>query len=1262
MPSNVEADPGTGGATFVTRQVSHDGDTAQLPGTFIFGISGTEDSYTISAINGDGTNGLDVDVTRVSGTVTVDNGGTFAVQVDAALPAGTNAIGKLAANSGVDIGDVDVNSVIPGTGATNLGKAIDSVAGATDTGISILAIRDDSLSALTPAEGDWAPLRVNSTGALYVTGGGGGTEYVTDDPAPATPTGTATLMERDDALGGLTPVEGDWSHMYCDANGALWVSINGSVTVASHNVTNAGTFAVQVDAALPAGTNAIGKLAANSGVDIGDVDVLSVSGQTLTFGAGAVAAGTLRTTLASDDPAVSSLATIAGDTTSLDGKVTACNTGAVVISSGTVALSDADGVDIGNVDVASIVPGTGATNLGKAEDAAHTTGDTGVMSLAVQQTADAALAGTTGDYAPLQVDETGFLKVNIKAGSSSGTEYTEDAAAPANPAGGAVSLVRQDTPAGISSTDGDIVAQRGTDFGAAFVQILDSSGNFVNSFGGSGGTSHADDAAFSIGSASSITPTGYLADEATPDSVDEGDVGVPRMTLTRKPYAVITDPTSENNAGVDVAGHLQVDIAADSVGIGGGTQYTEDAAAAADPVGNALIMVRDDVLSGQTTADGDNVAVRGTDKGEMYVKHADDVTIADGGNVISVDWNGTAPPIGAGTEAAALRVTIANDSTGLVSVDDGGGALTVDGTVTANAGTDLNTSALALENGGNLFSIASSNATLAGTVSGNELQVDVVAPLPSGTNAIGKLVANSGVDIGDVDVLTVSGQSINFGAGAVALGTPRVTLASDDTAVTHLATIAGDTTSLDGKVTACNTGAVVISSGSVTATTELTTDDLDTGAGTDTRAVVGMVLAESGGGALVGSANPMPVSGTVTANAGTDLNTSALALETGGNLATIAGAVSGSEMQVDIVAPLPAGTATIGKLAANSGVDIGDVDILSVVPGTGATNLGKAIDTAAGAIDTGIAALAVRDDALTTLTPIEGDYVPLRVNSTGALHVTGGGGGTEYTVNEAAPANPVGTASLMERDDTLSTLGEVEADWTNMRANARGALWVELDPTNSVTIDDGAGSITVDQSGTWNVDVQDLPTAGALADGTSNPSTTLIGSCLHGFNGSTWDRFRIIAHDSADSGNPLKIGGRAQEPTAAPDEVANDDRVDGLFDRVGRLAVYQGYPRWYAAINAASSGDNTILAAQGAGKKIVVTSVAIVSDGTVDIRWESGASGTALSGQIPLQAREGYSASDPYGLFETAANALLNLELSAAVNVHGHIAGIVIDD
>ena len=36
---------------------------------------------------------------------------------------------------------------------------------------------------------------------------------------------------------------------------------------------------------------------------------------------------------------------------------------------------------------------------------------------------------------------------------------------------------------------------------------------------------------------------------------------------------------------------------------------------------------------------------------------------------------------GGGTEADAQRVTIANDSTGVVSVDDNGSSITVDGTV-----------------------------------------------------------------------------------------------------------------------------------------------------------------------------------------------------------------------------------------------------------------------------------------------------------------------------------------------------------------------------------------------------------------------------------------------------------------------------------------------------------------------------------------------------------------------------------------------------
>jgi len=60
----------------------------------------------------------------------------------------------------------------------------------------------------------------------------------------------------------------------------------------------------------------------------------------------------------------------------------------------------------------------------------------------------------------------------------------------------------------------------------------------------------------------------------------------------------------------------------------------------------------------------------------------------DDSNKANVNLNlaGSDAPTGGGAESGSLRVTIANDSTGVVSIDDGGGAITVDGTVTANLG------------------------------------------------------------------------------------------------------------------------------------------------------------------------------------------------------------------------------------------------------------------------------------------------------------------------------------------------------------------------------------------------------------------------------------------------------------------------------------------------------------------------------------------------------------------------------------------------
>jgi hypothetical protein len=181
-------------------------------------------------------------------------------------------------------------------------------------------------------------------------------------------------------------------------------------------------------------------------------------------------------------------------------------------------LAANSGVDIGDVDVTSVTPGTAAANLGKAEDVAHASGDTGVMLLAVRRDANTSLVDATGDYAPLQVDANGALKV---AGSSGTTQYTEDAASAGAESLCLMGAVRQDTLASSTSTDGDYATVKVNSVGALYVT-------------GSAGTAiQVDDAVFTPAT-SNVAMVGFTADETATDSVNEGDGGAARMTLDRK--------------------------------------------------------------------------------------------------------------------------------------------------------------------------------------------------------------------------------------------------------------------------------------------------------------------------------------------------------------------------------------------------------------------------------------------------------------------------------------------------------------------------------------------------------------------------------------------------------------------------------------------------------------------------------------------------------------------------------------------------------
>ena len=257
---------------------------------------------------------------------------------------------------------------------------------------------------------------------------------------------------------------------------------------------------------------------------------------------------------------------------------------------------------------------------------------------------------------------------------------------------------------------------------------------------------------------------------------------------------------------------------------------------------------------------------------------------------------------------------------------------------------DISTSALpsgaatsALQTAGNniLTTIDSDTSSLAGAISGTEMQVDVVASLPAGSN-----------NIGDVDVLS---SALPTGAATSALQTSSEAL--------------------------------------------LTTIDADT--------------------------------------------------------STLAGAVSGTEMQVDVVASLPAGSNNIG-----------DVDVLSVIPGVGATNLGKAIQSAQGTTDTGVPALVVRNDTLADLSGADGDYAPIQVNATGAVY-------TE--VHSSALPSGAATSALQTSGNNILTT--IDADTSSLAGCVSGT---------EVQVDVVSGNVVVD---TYTVvDFIDSTVAGYVAD------------------------------------------------------------------------------------------------------------------------------------------------------------------------------------
>jgi hypothetical protein len=162
----------------------------------------------------------------------------------------------------------------------------------------------------------------------------------------------------------------------------------------------------------------------------------------------------------------------------------------------------------------------------------------------------------------------------------------------------------------------------------------------------------------------------------------------------------------------------------------------------------------------------------------------------------------------------------------------------------------------------------------------------------------------------------------------------------------------------------------------------------------------------------------------------------------------------------------------------------------------------------------------------------------------------------------------------------------------------------------------------------------DMDTGGGTAD------RAVVGIFVPGSGGP------VLAPGDGTLGFKLQLSS-ILSAASTTDTVAASFRTDAISNNLTELT-----PK-FVFIDGATSGDNTLVSAVSS-KKIRVHQLFIVNTTALTVRFESGAGGTALTGQMNVAANGGFVLPfSPMGWFETAATTLLNMELSGATSVDG---------
>ena len=563
-----------------------------------------------------------------------------------------------------------------------------------------------------------------------------------------------------------------------------------------------------------------------------------------------------------------------------------------------------------------------------------------------------------------------------------------------------------------------------------------------------------------------------------------------------------------------------------------------------------------------------------------------------------------------------------------------------------------------------------------------------------------------------VNVNQIAGTTTDTNSGNKSAGTQRVVLATDQPQLTNALKV-------DGSAVTQPVSAASLPLPALAATSTKQSD------GSQKSQVVdgsGNVIGSTGNALDVNiktSAVTQTISGTVTANAGTNLNTSALALETGGNLATvktntdnlslaqgsttsgqkgnlIQGAVTTSAPTYITAQTSPLSLTTAGALRVDNSANTQPVSGTVSITANSTVNVaqvnGVTTQTGTGTAGTGTQRVAVASDSSIGSNSATGSAVPANAFFVGGKDTSGnlqglstanangdatGAGSilasTNWLYNGSTwdrvrsiinATNSTGTgiaaAGLVGQFDDVSPTAITENQFGNVRMSANRNLYG--------TIRDAAGNergVNVTAGNALVVDgsASTQPVSGTVSI-TANSSVNLaqvaggttINSGVTGALATGGD----TAAAATDAGNPVKVGGiaKSSEPTA----VTTGQRANFYTDLVGKQVIIPyANPENFVNGTTAAITDTTstsVIASAGGSLRNYITSILVTnSHATVGtfVKILDGAS--IIYEGYAAAAGGGFTASLPVPLRGTAATAVNAQCVTTGANVIVSCAG-----